>query len=228
MPCQREQYRDHPRSCGKDSRRYYSSWAASGSPPLVRERLRGVRAESAIRRITPARAGKTRPVRKYKNKKWDHPRSCGKDPSGCRPMPREPGSPPLVRERRFPVYGLIEQIGITPARAGKTTANGECLKKTWDHPRSCGKDTIIAQTTAKGQGSPPLVRERLSPDKDACVSIRITPARAGKTVNVYAQSFGRWDHPRSCGKDSPLSGTASLHAGSPPLVRERRRPHVVV
>ena len=111
---------DHPRSCGKDT---HSNWASSvrrGSPPLVRERPFREDDNGDASGITPARAGKTRPVRKYKNKKWDHPRSCGKDPSGCRPMPREPGSPPLVRERRFPVYGLIEQIGITPARAGKT------------------------------------------------------------------------------------------------------------
>ena len=179
-------------------------------------------------RITPARAGKTLSSPGQCRGREDHPRSCGKDYSCGHQGTIEVGSPPLVRERPRQQLDDVADSRITPARAGKTTANGECLKKTWDHPRSCGKDTIIAQTTAKGQGSPPLVRERLSPDKDACVSIRITPARAGKTVPPFVSSVSVWDHPRSCGKDSPLSGTASLHAGSPPLVRERRRPHVVV
>ena len=92
--------RDHPRSCGKDTRQSFFLFRRPGSPPLVRERPTGLHNTSAVPRITPARAGKTRRIRLILISNGDHPRSCGKDRLtmclGCHKV----GSPPLVRERQ--------------------------------------------------------------------------------------------------------------------------------
>ena len=53
------QYRDHPRSCGKDLLMLDPSVLDLGSPPLVRERPMENIADDPSGRITPARAGKT-------------------------------------------------------------------------------------------------------------------------------------------------------------------------
>ena len=45
------------------------------------------------------------------------------------------------------------------------------------------------------------MRERLETALRSAAMFRITPARAGKTLTGVADPTGRWDHPRSCGKD---------------------------
>ena len=96
----------------------------AGSPPLVRERL--VQYYHAIFKhgITPARAGKTLllPVTVAAFK--DHPRSCGKDILQGSVSANWVGSPPLVRERQERKDLDLQQMGITPARAGKTFRAG--------------------------------------------------------------------------------------------------------
>ena len=51
--------------------------------------------------------------------------------------------------------------------------------------------------------------------------LRITPARAGKTMLLDVVNTKIKDHPRSCGKDSRAASPPSATPGSPPLVRER-------
>ena len=51
--------RDHPRMCGKDPSSEYSTSAATGSPPHVRERRAQCRLIACRQGITPACAGKT-------------------------------------------------------------------------------------------------------------------------------------------------------------------------
>ena len=111
---------DHPRSCGKDPIMGGPFHWSSGSPPLVRERLRNIRHEFTCFGITPARAGKTRMVRAYWWPGRDHPRSCGKDMLATWMLLLMAGSPPLVRERRSRGRGDVYADRITPARAGKT------------------------------------------------------------------------------------------------------------
>ena len=112
--------RDHPRSCGKDLRPLPQTSSSSGSPPLVRERPPYVCSRECGNRITPARAGKTAGRRLASGEGRDHPRSCGKDSFFSSSMYRSWGSPPLVRERPYSKIASIKEVGITPARAGKT------------------------------------------------------------------------------------------------------------
>ena len=154
-----------------------------GSPPLVRERPKRRGEKGTSWGITPARAGKTGCYVIADDGKRDHPHSCGKDCSLFLVPTKGLGSPPLVRERPADGDNPDRGIGITPARAGKTSCSTVCRRRGRDHPRSCGKDVMVVSNTNGAGGSPPLVRER--PRHCICCksSIGITPARAGKTVN---------------------------------------------
>ena len=132
------------------------------------------------------------------------------------------GSPPLVRERLSAHIQIPTNLRITPARAGKTLRLESLHVIGGDHPRSCGKDRNSASVSFSVWGSPPLVRERLVSIVMARLHVGITPARAGKTMHRRLFPGQCWDHPRSCGKDSPPTNLLRNGLGSPPLVRERR------
>ena len=126
-----------------------------------------------------------------------------------------------MRERHVTAFLIPQSSGITPARAGKTIYIVFRHDINEDHPRSCGKDGWAEVAGFEDRGSPPLVRERLSPNCYSIRAIGITPARAGKTMaSMLAISCSR-DHPRSCGKDIYCQESVSRAVGSPPLVRER-------
>ena len=48
---------------------------------------------------------------------------------------------------------------------------------------------------------------------------RITPADAGKTVNLQIQRKAAQDHPRGCGENSGMFALLLLLLGSPPRMR---------
>ena len=194
-------YRDHPRSCGKDGQPATQSFVVWGSPPLMRERLVNIDNGRHWIRITPAHAGKTSTAPLFSMDSWDHPHSCGKDRRRSRSSEFHTGSPPLVRERHALYGNTGSYIGITPARAGKTSTCSERKENKMDHPRSCGKDLILGVRSVCSGGSPPLVRERRQNRYRRMPAHGITPARAGKTGTAERQGREEQDHPRSCGKD---------------------------
>ena len=214
-------FRDHPRSCGKDSERSAKPWPITGSPPLVRERPVHRRDGGRCIGITPARAGKTSSSMVPPKSMQDHPRSCGKDCITSWSIILFLGSPPLVRERHVISSQRKRILGITPARAGKTGRTSSYYTGTRDHPRSCGKDIPLQAFIDTEPGSPPLVRERPEFSRIVRHTIGITPARAGKTIIALGTWGQQQDHPRSCGKDRTASTLKCSGAGSPPLVRER-------
>ena len=125
-----------------------------------------------------------------------------------------------MREERFEHVSISDGVRITPACAGRTSASSVAIDSTKDHPRVCGKDALSICGLIPRTGSPPLAREGHKSLFTSIVLIRITPARAGRTV-LFSR-FGRciWDHPRSRGKDVRISPLYRRHPGSPPLARE--------
>ena len=112
---------DHPRRCGENLSLGLRLLHTLGSPPQVRGKLHLPPHRSALRRITPAGAGKTVRVivRVHSNK--DHPRRCGENYSNANAITCPTGSPPQVRGK--PAFGGKNsfRVRITPAGAGKTT-----------------------------------------------------------------------------------------------------------
>ena len=54
-------------------------------------------------------------------------------------------------------------------------------------------------------------------------SIRITPAHAGKTLNLNVEVITKKDHPRACGENQTTLSHAYKNLGSPPRMRGKRR-----
>ena len=77
----------------------------------------------------------------------------------------------------------------------------------------------MSTAVAAGKGSPPQVRgKRIAGD---CYDDkqRITPAGAGKTINVDCIENDRKDHPRRCGENFATAQDLRSRLGSPPQVR---------
>ena len=132
------------------------------------------------------------------------------------------GSPPRVREKLVRSKSGNQGYGITPACAGKTHTLTITVSEFQDHPRVCGKNFLSVNMFDIGVGSPPRVREKLSPTLAHSIKSRITPACAGKTEILTIHSTFKRDHPRVCGKNSWITLRLAVVRGSPPRVREKR------
>ena len=174
---------------------------------------------SAAVRITPARAGKTARRPRSRPQSADHPRACGENPGEKLLFHDFSGSPPRVRGKPVQSFGLLDDVGITPARAGKTPCASKSTPGPRDHPRACGENLPPSREPYRDSGSPPRVRGK--PDLAAVDGLRvgITPARAGKTCGSSIANIGDWDHPRACGENCMDETRYASNYGSPPRVR---------
>ena len=111
---------DHPRACGEKWASANTTPACPGSPPRMRGKDRVRAMGNSKVRITPAHAGKSRPLCRAATLPEDHPRACGEKPTApCLPTVFR-GSPPRMRGkgRRSGVTQKVQRI--TPAHAGKS------------------------------------------------------------------------------------------------------------
>ena len=173
----------------------------SGSPPRVRGKQVNKIGRYINVRITPACAGKT-PSRAFLDCLLkDHPRVCGENLPQRQSAIEPIGSPPRVRGKPPPrLYGL-RPVRITPACAGKTKRYRVCKGGRGDHPRVCGENDDIRDAVMTLVGSPPRVRGKREVLLRKAVVRGITPACAGKTVEVINADFLCEDHPRVCGEN---------------------------
>ena len=173
-------------------------------------------------RITPAGAGKTKPIRTYRREVKDHPRRCGENREALDKMDKEEGSPPQVRGKLSVYPCACGVAGITPAGAGKTKCHVGCNVTAQDHPRRCGENQTDAEFLTQNTGSPPQVRGKQSHFRESVICKGITPAGAGKTGERVRQFGILRDHPRRCGENFPSGFGFSFPLGSPPQVRGKR------
>ena len=87
----------------------------------------------------------------------------------------------------------------------------------------CGENPAACAAVSRGIGSPPRVRGKLRSCSISHITLRITPACAGKTISRSSSLDGITDHPRVCGENCELAGRLSNINGSPPRVRGKRR-----
>ena len=193
-----------------------------GSPPRVRGKQADIGQRYEQRRITPARAGKTPPTARRSISRRDHPRACGENAVCKTVSPSPKGSPPRVRGKRSDRARAVSEMGITPARAGKTMRARCVWRPTEDHPRACGENIASTCVPIIRFGSPPRVRGKPNVAIDESSIVGITPARAGKTCSLATAGSSATDHPRACGENALLIRQSNLHSGSPPRVRGKR------
>ena len=110
---------DHPRMCGEKP----STWTwipqELGSPPHVRGKGSNLLSLGQGFRITPACAGKSRPLACADIVQEDHPRMCGEKAPQLHAFGVVMGSPPHVRGKVLGIHFLCRHLRITPAHAGK-------------------------------------------------------------------------------------------------------------
>ena len=89
-----------------------------------------------------------------------------------------------MRGKRLFCEPFKAEARITPADAGKTYFRTACLNFVKDHPRGCGENRLMVLTVTNARGSPPRMRGKHRRVKSNRLNRGITPADAGKTVNV--------------------------------------------
>ena len=210
---------DHPRLCGEKSLRKHSVMWRAGSPPPMRGKVRVGEAYSRAYRITPAYAGKRSSLFQFLFLSRDHPRLCGEKFLSALWKIFLTGSPPPMRGKAAETLTDSGCIGITPAYAGKRPHHTVQKGSSWDHPRLCGEKQSYLKTSKSKKGSPPPMRGKAQAAVWTELSIRITPAYAGKSDFVAVHKFILKDHPRLCGEKDELDDGAKTATGSPPPMR---------
>ena len=110
----------HPRSRGENSSRVMTSPMVRGSSPLTRGKHFSDAHLTAISRLIPAHAGKTRKSLPASQLQAAHPRSRGENLSATGPDGLNQGSSPLTRGKPPRALAYPLRDGLIPAHAGKT------------------------------------------------------------------------------------------------------------
>ena len=133
------------------------------------------------------------------------------------------GSPPRMRGKVLAASPSSVKGRITPAYAGKSSTAGTGLVLSWDHPRACGEKLAVGAGYLTWKGSPPRMRGKVRLFHSRADNGRITPAHAGKSLDVGLGFVFSRDHPRACGEKGPPTSPASPRIGSPPRMRGKAR-----
>ena len=128
-------------------------------------------------------------------------------------------SPPRMRGKVVQLCGHAQNMGITPACAGKSEKQVPFLPPYQDHPRVCGEKQQMIADAGKGMGSPPRMRGKGVQPCNQRVAVGITPAYAGKRFSSFPYVTQERDHPRVCGEKMNNAQEYCGGQGSPPRVR---------
>ena len=109
-------------------------------------------------RITPAHAGKSPAAAGKARRFGDHPRTCGEKATWRITVPLSSGSPPHMRGKVASNLIIADELGITPAHAGKSIQGFIALELFEDHPRTCGEKPETLTKLEERRGSPPHMR----------------------------------------------------------------------
>ena len=127
-------------ACAGKSSGYPFWYSVRGDHPRLRgEKLIPCSFTSRWPGITPACAGKSSRKARATPGKWDHPRLRGEKWLCPGPSLRKAGSPPLARGKGYTPLSVRQEVGITPACAGKSASLRGSGPPPRDHPRLRGE-----------------------------------------------------------------------------------------
>ena len=175
----------HPRSRGENGHHVVRLWAARGSSPLTRGKLRRRLGRRGRQGLIPAHAGKTVRLRSARTRPWAHPRSRGENSILSPALERRAGSSPLTRGKPIMAPEPAKVTGLIPAHAGKTSTCSTSGGPEGAHPRSRGENTARPAAGPAAAGSSPLTRGKRSGRRYPHCARRLIPAHAGKTVSSF-------------------------------------------
>ena len=129
------------------------------------------------------------------------------------------GSPPRGRGKERAQTGNAENLGITPAWAGKRYCRKSRHPAGWDHPRVGGEKNALFSSGCVVLGSPPRGRGKATPATVPTPAPGITPAWAGKSSPRFCTAPPAQDHPRVGGEKYRVIADSFHRTGSPPRGR---------
>ena len=194
---------DHPRACGEQALRFFTTLISSGSSPRVRGAAALMRPPFFSGGIIPAHAGNRSNPRLRATSRRDHPRACGEQPRNALRASPLMGSSPRMRETVERLLALRLVAGIIPAHAGSSSAGGALF-------------CIMLGSSPRVRGA---VGCKIYPE--FCGGI--IPARAGSSPRLRKRQSFHWDHPRACGEQHQSQGCSPFSLGSSPRVRGAAR-----
>ena len=192
---------------------------SKGSPPRGRGKVHHRRGAGCSRGITPAWAGKSPHTSEGSVRCGDHPRVGGEKHKEESSVMELQGSPPRGRGKVVLHCGIIFNVGITPAWAGKSHGFRLGNVAGQDHPRVGGEKSLIYLFPFFRLGSPPRGRGKAMSVRMAGGLPRITPAWAGKSPAKTVILQRTKDHPRVGGEKPLLFSQHLVFLGSPPRGR---------
>ena len=133
------------------------------------------------------------------------------------------GSSPRVRGKQGAGRLVVEDDGLIPACAGKTTWGEAQARYRTAHPRVCGENVLGTPTKPSDRGSSPRVRGKRRGGRGRVCRFGLIPACAGKTPGAGARRERRPAHPRVCGENYGGEDGQAIVFGSSPRVRGK--PH---
>ena len=195
----------HPRAGGENPDGMGGWVPAPGSSPRGRGKLGAAGRCVHARRLIPARAGKTSGPWLRVERSWAHPRAGGENRRRSPCVFRRRGSSPRGRGKPTQDRITSHDVGLIPARAGKTSIVWSTMRRRTAHPRAGGENALADQLIEVRRGSSPrgrgkreqLTREPLLP--------RLIPARAGKTDCDTYRGAGHAAHPRAGGENARIT-----------------------
>ena len=209
----------HPRSRGENMSPAVSPPVTMGSSPLTRGKLTSRRKNDQFPGLIPAHAGKTLPGTRPRGGRRAHPRSRGENFSATSTMRKRLGSSPLTRGKRELLSACLDNAGLIPAHAGKTSIRAIGKNGSRAHPRSRGENHRVGDLGGVGQGSSPLTRGKHLVERTPPYRQGLIPAHAGKTRPLGRVGAFPWAHPRSRGENQAVARLRVMVWGSSPLTR---------
>ena len=195
-----------------------------GSPPHGRGKATWNKRRAPALGITPAWAGKSAAKTAPAFPRRDHPRMGGEKMQINAGLVLNKGSPPHGRGQGGFNGSAFQEVGITPAWAGKRARARSWRGLRQDHPRMGGEKITVMKYPFSPRGSPPHGRGKGAGLRVVSGPHRITPAWAGKRACCPSLSDRRQDHPRMGGEKATAEYQAAMDTGITPAWAGKRSP----
>ena len=156
----------HPRAGGENFCDCMNTRGGFGSSPRGRGKPRESPHRPGAHRLIPARAGKTRAPLLRKAPIAAHPRAGGENTCHRYGPHLIRGSSPRGRGKRRGYVDAGVDLGLIPARAGKTRRACGAVRRPTAHPRAGGENMVTAYNTRTGVGSSPRGRGKRHPGRE--------------------------------------------------------------
>ena len=172
----------HPRAGGENFGVPCRFRAIADSSPRGRGKRGWRRKGQHVRRLIPARAGKTSATDDATSADSAHPRAGGENMIDLAKPQLTAGSSPRGRGKRPHVLRRQHHRGLIPAWAGKTHPPRDYPRRARAHPRAGGENSLDPCYVGNRQGSSPRGRGKQARQGIYARVPRLIPARAGKTT----------------------------------------------